>query len=340
MNNQVIKVDNKVNNGVFNNSIIDNIVNIHGKKVLFLETAIATGILPDPNSADIWVVNHNDPKLVKKFLYKIILSNDFKTYLKPIFLQKEFKKLYLHHVDILKNLSDGYIKGFNLIDKLLYVETINNYIEVNVDKYENFDKDSNEFFSIKILDYYYSRKKTIKPVINRKSLTGYYYPRIEGLFFNKKEAYSRSRIILKDLFLKGLLVRDYVDTTHLCKNCDSGFLNFREICPKCSDHNLRARNIIHHFRCAYVGSEKDFVVKDKFICPKCASELKNIGVDYDKPGKIFICKNKKCNHEFQDAPIGVHCIDCRTEQTPEELAVKKIYQYELTNLGIQYLLEK
>lgn len=320
--------------------MLDSIIEIHGKKVLLLEYAIVNNILPDPKLADVWVVNHNDPKLVKRFLYKIIRSEDIRVYLKPIFLQKELKKIYALSSDLLKSLSDGYIKWLNFIDKIPYIETITNFIEKNEFKYDKFEKDSDEFYTLKILDYYYTRKKNIIPIINRKSLSGYSYTRIEAFFEDKKEAYTKSRMLLRESFLGGSLSRNYVDTSHLCKNCHSGFLNFREKCPKCSEHNLKVRNLIHHFRCAYVGIEKDFVLKDQLVCPKCSSELKNLGVDYDRPGKIFFCKNKKCNHEFQEAPIGVHCVDCKSEQSPDELIVRKIYSYELTNLGFQQVLEQ
>jgi len=63
-------------------------------------------------------------------------------------------------------------------------------------------------------------------------------------------------------------------------------------------------------------------------------ELKNLGVDYDKPGKVFYCLNDKCKNEFQKPLIGVHCIHCKTEQAPSELNLEKIYNYELTQKAI------
>lgn len=318
----------------------DNIVEIHGKKVLLLENAIKNNIIPNTETADVWVVNHNNSKLVKRFLYSIIQSNDIRIYLKPIFLQKELKEEYVKDANILKKLCDGYVKRLNFIDKISYIDIINNFIHENTSRFETAIVDSDEYFNLKMLSYYYTRKKSITPIISRKSLTGYSHPRIEAFFVNREEAYLKSRSLLREAYLHGILSRNYLDTSHLCKSCNSGFLNLREICPKCDEHNLKVRNLIHHFRCAYVGIDKDFESKDRLACPKCSSELKNIGVDYDKPGKIFSCRNKKCNHEFQDAPIGVHCIDCKTDQAPEDLIVRKIYQYEITNYGLQLFLQQ
>lgn len=315
--------------------MIDNIIEIHGKKVYLLDNIIKNEILPDPKVADIWVVNNKEELLVKKFLRNVIRSKDINIYLKPLFLQKEFKQFYSNKDNNLKNLCDGYIKDLDFIEKIPFIDRTNIFI----DKFRNarfYDHNNEEkFLYQRFFDYYYTRMKKIKPVINHKSLTGYSYPLIEAYFRNNRDAFVISRKLLNEAYSKKWITRKYIDTSHLCSKCSSGFLNYREICPKCGNHNLRARNIIHHFRCAYVGIETDFIYNNKLICPKCSSELKNLGVDYDKPGNLFICKNKKCNHEFQDAPIGVFCIDCKTEQEPHVLIVRKVYEYEVTNIGLE-----
>lgn len=313
----------------------DTVIEIHGKKVLLLEHAVEHDVLPDPCSTDIWVINHSDEWLVRRFLRRVVRSKNIKIYLKPVFLQKEFKKFYTTKDNHLKLLCDGYIKGLDILEKIPLIEQVASFVNRYADKRNNEDFTENNFFIQKTFDYYYTRKKRITPVLKHKSLTGYSYPRIETYFYNNREAFINSRMLLQEAFANNWLSRHYIDTGHLCHNCSSGFLNYREICPKCSNHNLKASSIIHHFRCAYVGVEKDFVFKDKLVCPKCSSELRNLGVDYDKPGKIFNCKSKKCQHEFQDAPVGVHCVDCGTEQAPHELVVRKIYEYEITAQGMQ-----
>lgn len=313
----------------------DSVIEIHGKKVLLLEHAVEHDVLPDPDASDIWVINHADGDLVRRFLRHIIRSKNVKIYLKPVFLQKEFKDLYSIKDKHLKELCDGYVKGLDIIEKIPLIEHALKFIDKYAHKRNFSDFTDNNFYIQKTFDYYYTRKKRITPVLNRQALTGYSYPRIESYFANTRDAFVTSRMLLQEVYTNGWLSRSYVDTSHICHSCSSGFLNYREVCPKCSGHNLKASTIIHHFRCAYVGVEKDFIYKDKMVCPKCSSELKNLGVDYDKPGKLFNCKNKKCLHEFQDAPVGVHCVDCDTEQAPHDLVVRKIYEYEITPQGIQ-----
>lgn len=313
----------------------DTIIEKYGKKVLLLRHAIEQNSIPDPSLSDIWVVNHEDEILVSNFLHQIIRSEDLKIYLKPIYLQKDFKPRYITKDLHLKYLSDGYIKELNFIDKIPFIEQINMFVEKYEHRRNVKDFEENEFLIQKTFDYFYTRKRTIKPVLSHKSLAGYSYRRLDANYFNSREASIYSQLILREAYLKGLLSRHYMDTSHLCKKCSSGFLNYRETCPKCHRHDLKTRNIIHHFRCAYVGGEDDFIFNNKLFCPKCSTELKNIGVDYDKPGKIFKCKDAKCLHEFQDAPVRVVCVDCETEQLTQELMVRKIYKYKITDLGIE-----
>jgi len=313
----------------------DTVIEIHGKKILLLEHAVEHDVLPDPSKADVWIINHRDEWLVRRFLRHMIRSKSINIYLKPVFLQKELKDFYITRDNHLKDLSDGYLKDLDIIEKIPFIEHVSTFTDRYAAKRNFSDFTPNNFYIQKTFDYYYTRKKRITPVLNHKSLTGYSYPRIETYFSNTRDAFITSRILLQEAYTNGWLGRNYVDTNHVCHNCSSGFLNYREVCPKCNGHNLKAKNIIHHFRCAYVGVEKDFIYKDKMVCPKCSSELKNLGVDYDRPGKLFNCKNKKCLHEFQDAPVGVHCVDCDTEQAPHDLVVRKIYEYEITAKGMQ-----
>lgn len=315
--------------------MIDTLIEVHRKRVLLLEHAIANGIIPDPSAADVWVVNHDNETLVKAFLRQIIGSNDIRVYLKPIFLQKKLKKFYLNRDYHLKHLCDGYLKDLNIIDKLPVIEQLELYVKKYKDQRNSKNFETNNFLLLKTFDYYYTRKKRIRPVLNHMSLTGYSYPRIEAFFSNERDAFITSRLLLQEAYSNDWLSRKYEDTSHLCSKCTSGFLNYREICPKCGKHDLRASWIIHHFRCAHVGEENDYIFKDKLVCPKCSSTLKNLGVDYDRPGKVYICGSKKCQHEFQDPPVGVNCVDCETEQSPSKLIVQKIYRYKITKLGIE-----
>lgn len=308
----------------------------NGITALMLEEYIDNNEIPDAGSADIWIINNDKAWNVKKFLIRVIRHHDPKVFLKPIFLQKSFKKTYKEYKNYnLKHLCDGYIDELDFKNKSVYIQFILNFIKKNHLKTNIFQE--NDLLK-KTLIYYYSRDKNIEFHESADSLSGYSYPRIEAHYDSIADAYEYTRLMLNSGYKNDLLSRHYVDTSHICKKCNSGFLNYREECPKCRGHNLQARVLIHHFRCAFVATENTFQHGDRLICPKCSTELKNIGVDYDRPGKIFYCKNHTCGNEFQKPLIGVHCINCKTEQTPSELKLEKIYNYELTHKAITEIL--
>lgn len=319
---------------------MDEIVQIYDKKILLLEDSIENGVIPDPDLADIWVVNHSAPSKVKSFLRKTIRSKDLRIYLKPIFLQKKFEKgyEYIYENLYIEELCDGYIENLQILEKIQLIDRVSCFISryAKIRDLNNLNED--DFVLQSCFDYYYTRQKQIAPIRTHNSLSGYAYPRLEGHFLSIEDSYKYSRVLLKNAFTENLLSRDYVDTKHLCHKCGGGFLNYREICPKCKSHNLQLIPLIHHFRCAYIGPKSDFLYKDQLICPKCSSLLLNLGVDYDNPGFTFICKNENCGNQFQHPPILVSCVECETDQSPDQLIVRKVYKYSFTEKGLQYFL--
>ncbi|MBW3524175.1 hypothetical protein [Chryseobacterium sp. NKUCC03_KSP] len=307
----------------------------NGITAVLLHDSVSKNEIPDHNIADVWIINHEKPWIVKQFLQSIIKHPDPHVYLKPVFLQKNLKIAYKKKKKYnLRHLCDGYIDHLHLDDRVASVEFILHFIK-NLQKTEGLH--SNEILQ-KTLWYYYSRNKKIEFHESSDSLNGYPYPRIESYFSGQKESYLSTKEMLTNAYKSGFLNRNYADTSHLCHKCSSGFLNYREECPKCGSHNLQVRSLIHHFRCAYVASEDHFQKGERMICPKCNTELKNLGVDYDRPSKIFFCKKQDCRHEFQKPLIGVHCISCKTEQAPSELKVEKIYKYEITQKAINEII--
>lgn len=308
----------------------------NGITAVLLHDSVSKNEIPDHSLADVWIINHEKPWAVKQFLQSIIRHPDPQIYLKPVFLQKDFKKAYREKKNYnLKHLCDGYIDHLRLDNRVAAVKFILHFIK-NIDNPEGTYADG---ILQKTLLYYYSRNKDIDFHESSDSLNGYTYPRIESQYYGRKESYLLAKEMLTEAYKNGFLTRNYADTSHLCHKCSSGFLNYREECPKCGGHNLQVRSLIHHFRCAYVASEDHFQKGEKMICPKCNTELKNTGVDYDKPSKIFYCRKQDCRYEFQKPLIGVRCINCKTEQSPSELKIEKIYNYEITSKAIDDLIK-
>lgn len=300
----------------------------NGLSAFLLQNCVETVTLPNPEDADLWIINTDRYESIKNFLYAVINSEDPSVFLKPVFLNKNIKKkIAKHHHTELKNLCDGYTDNLDVHNKLAAIHYIINYTKPLQGK-ENTVTVSDVL--MKTLLYYSSRNRDIVITENAQSLTGYVYPRLEAYVSDLGSPFKRTHELLSAGMKKGFLKRQYVDTLHLCNKCSSGFLNYREECPSCKGHNLQVRSLIHHYRCAFVGSEDLFKKGDQLQCPKCSTMLVNVGVDYDRPGKVYRCKAPSCAQEFQKPEIGVRCINCKKEQSPFDLKVEKIYNYALT----------
>lgn len=182
--------------------------------------------------------------------------------------------------------------------------------------------------AIKFLRYMYVRSGGVKPIHDIANPRGYHYPALD-LFLGRPD--DNVFDILGFLENQRLLSGEFVDKIHYCGGCGSAFLNFRETCPDCHGTNLRLEDLIHHFRCAHVAPMEDFQRQGGLRCPKCEHELRQIGVDYDKPSSVYVCMD--CGHTTQDPETGTLCYHCGARSVPEHLGQISVKSYSLTGLG-------
>ena len=189
--------------------------------------------------------------------------------------------------------------------------------------------------SLRMLRFLYSRNiKYIEPAPDRDSQIGYSYPFI-ALQYQRSETY-RLLDALEEMEQQEILLGGFHEIIHLCSNCSEGFLQYREVCPKCESPNLIDEDLIHHFPCAYIGPTSDFTTdtsSNMLVCPKCDQHLRHIGVDYDKPSLIYTCQN--CYNRFQDVFAYAKCLNCSSDTAVEHLRRRIIRQYEITAKGLE-----
>ena len=126
----------------------------------------------------------------------------------------------------------------------------------------------------------------------------------------------------------------FFDRVTICTRCDSHHLNIREVCPACGSTHYTEEPLLHHFRCGFVGRITEFDPGDgtgRRICPKCTTQLKYLGTDYDRLGKTYLCID--CGTSFQDAPVRSVCLSCETEVDADDLATAEVFGYAITSLG-------
>lgn len=132
-----------------------------------------------------------------------------------------------------------------------------------------------------------------------------------------------------------LLRRRHFTRTHQCGRCDSARLNTCEACPQCGGADLLEESLVHHFRCGWQDGESHFTQGRILVCPKCRRELRHLGVDYDKPGIVVVCR--ACKATNSEPIVQFACLDCSAVTASADAASIDWYHYDLTEEGIRAL---
>jgi len=272
-----------------------------------------------------FIIKYENDKLLNDILFKIKKSKDVEIYAKPILLFNEYDKnidnYFAHSVD--KVIDSNYFHHEEYNKDVMISNIIG---KVNLLKHNEVDDVD---LSFKILRYLYARGERLTPYQSINNKYGFSYPKIDHML--SEEGDNQLFESLDYLSNQRLIEPIFYDKCHFCAECYSAFLNFKEVCPRCFNADLKNEPLLHHFECAYVGLESEFKQGNKFICPKCDKELFHIGVDYDKPSMVNTCK--KCGYEFQDALIQGSCFHCRSVFDVDNLILRDVYEYELTVLS-------
>lgn len=156
----------------------------------------------------------------------------------------------------------------------------------------------------------------------------YAYPLLDALVFNELDAFDW----IKSLLLKKMLVkRQLIDRQRECSRCHGSHLSFIDICPNCESLDVITQAALHCFICGQVGPQDEFLKNGVLACPKCATPLKHIGSDYDRPIENYSCKD--CNHFFIEGRILARCSVCNKSSETEALSVHEIYNLQMSELG-------
>ncbi|MGZ3411185.1 MAG: TackOD1 domain-containing metal-binding protein [Xanthobacteraceae bacterium] len=180
-----------------------------------------------------------------------------------------------------------------------------------------------------ILRLAYSRNAPVEAVFNARYPLTVQYPLVgtgPGI-----------RQHLEFLANQDLLRRRHFTRTHACGKCASARLNIYEACLACGSSNLFEEVLVHHYRCGCQEAESHFVQGGLLICPKCRRELRHLGVDYGKPGKIVECR--ACGAVNSEPTVNFICMDCSAVTPADDAAATDWYHYDLTTLGLDSLRE-
>jgi hypothetical protein len=164
--------------------------------------------------------------------------------------------------------------------------------------------------------------KKLEPIYDCQC--GYRYPQVEEIV---AEA-SQVEPLLKRLVESGVLDRTLYDKVIVCPKCGSTNISFRYCCPFCKSFDIQKSSLVEHIKCGYMDLEANFRQGNKYVCPKCHSEMRKIDVDYRKAGVWCTCYS--CSKSF-DIPLSEHfCRKCNATSTFEEASLREIYSYTLS----------
>ena len=277
--------------------------------------------IPTLAAYDAIVIEYNIPERVYELLMAVRSSSHEEIYLKPCYVLS-----YEAQVDpVIEQLSDGLLSEPSIMPHFAKTESI---MEASAEIAEVKTDFNGRKILLKLIRYLYSREAPLVPVPSKRSHTGYAYPFLEANIKNFE--YEEIFLLLEAGVERGFLTEDFVDVMHLCSNCHGGFINYREICPKCSTRKMTSQNTIHHFVCGNVGPESDYKRDNRLVCPKCDRQLRHIGVDYDKPSMVIECEN---GHIFQEPNMETFCFNCHEVNKIEEILEVKANEYHLTASG-------
>jgi len=181
-----------------------------------------------------------------------------------------------------------------------------------------------------LLRFLFSRDPfVLKPQLNFKAQHGYAFPLLSMLLGSNTDEIG----FLESLIEPGLLDTKLVDKVNVCPFCEHTQINFRETCPRCQSLQINEEPTVHHFRCANVARESEYMKGTELVCPKCSHKLKHIGVDYDKPSEILWCAS--CNHNFAEPELSCLCLACGRNFKPEDANLKSVAELSLSEEGFR-----
>lgn len=202
---------------------------------------------------------------------------------------------------------------------------------------------------LRFLAYLYSRGEnfTASPIKAAFSPWGYGYP-ASALFSSaeilREQAEDHYRHppfdsdmlhsfrMLHFLTAQGFLAEsEQISRIRLCPHCGTGHLNYVDCCPHCGSIDFEKTSIIHCFTCGNVAPEQEYKKGMLLVCPRCNTRLHHLGSDYDHPMENYVCR--RCGSKFIEPEVKAQCFFCGHVSTPDELTVRPVFSYRLTELG-------
>lgn len=122
------------------------------------------------------------------------------------------------------------------------------------------------------------------------------------------------------------VTKTVLDKILVCPCCE-GVPTFRMGCGCCGSAMTEPDVLIHHYACAYVGSDAEFRRGGDLVCPKCRQTNLVAGSDFETVPGGHACAD--CGeHSSQSELIG-HCLSCQHRFPADEAATQVLTAYHV-----------
>jgi len=153
-----------------------------------------------------------------------------------------------------------------------------------------------------------------------------YYPKVEEVSRVNREETAE---LLNDLWKQGYLKRVFYGKVFRCPHNGTTSLRPKRLCPSCQSQDIEKVDLIEHITCGHVDIERNFLKGEEYVCPNDGKKLRQIGVDYRKPGAAYYCNS--CG-EIHPDPLERWACNVSDHTFPlEEAVADRIYSYVLND---------
>ena len=140
--------------------------------------------------------------------------------------------------------------------------------------------------------------------------------------------------VLKTLFDRGLLDREFVERVIACPDCGIDHLDFELQCPDCHSGNTVAVDIYEHTTCGCVRPREAFIEDDPDRCPECGSDIESFAEECERMGTMHQCR--ACDGRFDSLTEYLDCPNCET-YTLADVNTYRLHRYRFDEDRREYL---
>ena len=170
----------------------------------------------------------------------------------------------------------------------------------------------------------------LEPAASNTARIGYTYPEISEILGCKP---GDEVAMLEFLADAGCLERELFDKIDLCPFCLHSNLRLRRLCPHCRSSLIMKKEVLHHFRCGWIGIEEDTRHGTDLVCPKCKKHMRHIGVDYERASQSYYCTT--CQKIFAQPLEEFLSVPCGRQIAKDGTMMQPIFVYTMTPVGAE-----